>query len=361
MGDVGPGDRRASEGGGGGEVGGGGGVRGGGGVGEGGGVQVVVVHHDQPERCARNVLAFLAQPDVAGVWVAESSSDPNARRRLRNLVPDVEIIEGRGNVGFGPGANLGLRRWLAAGDGEWVAVAPHDAAPAPDCVTRLLAAARARPGAGLLSAEFGPEFGLVPAYDKVIGGYYRPAARGVGWEDVDYPHGTLLLARRATLEEIGLFDERYFAYCEEVDLGLRATRAGWDVGLVWGATVTNGSLPARPVADYLQLRNTLLLIDSHQGRREVRVRMALAVAHHVAGALRHPAGALTRSRPAAMALADFHRRRFGPPPAAIVTMSSRAGRRGAILGRVRSAIWSRSSRIRPVGSRGTKSDHLEPC
>ena len=46
-----------------------------------------------------------------------------------------------------------------------------------------------------------------------------------GWEPVDYPHGTLLLARRACLEDVGLFDERYFSYCEEADLGLRARAA----------------------------------------------------------------------------------------------------------------------------------------
>ena len=112
----------------------------------------------------------------------------------------------------------------------------------------------ARPRAGLVCAEFGGDFDMVPAIDKVIGGFYRPAQRGEGWQAVEYPHGTLLVARRQTLEEVGLFDERYFAYCEEVDLALRVRRAGWQIGMVWGAVVANSHLPSRPVADYLQVR-----------------------------------------------------------------------------------------------------------
>jgi N-acetylglucosaminyl-diphospho-decaprenol L-rhamnosyltransferase len=314
---------------------------------------MIVIHHDQPERCAGSVRAFQAQAGVSGVWVVESSSRASSRRRLRQLLgdkqaagnrqaagdgqsadtdmdaaigspADVEILEAGGNVGFGPGANLGLRRWLDVGAGEWVGIAPHDAEPAAGCVARLLAELDDRPRAGLVSAEFGPDFALVPVYDHVLGGYYRAAARGEGWQDVDYPHGTLLLARRAALDDIGLFDERYFAYCEEVDLGLRARRAGWGVGLVWGAIVANGRLPARSVADYLQLRNTLLLVDTHETAKEVRARLILAVAHHGAEMIRRQTGSFGRARLALRAAVDHRRRRFGPPPAWVVALDARS-------------------------------------
>jgi len=61
--------------------------------------------------------------------------------------------------------------------------------------------------------------------DPVFGALLRPSVVDDGWEDAGYPHGTLLLARRECLLDIGLFDERYFAYCEEADLGERARRA----------------------------------------------------------------------------------------------------------------------------------------
>ncbi|MDA8282644.1 MAG: glycosyltransferase family 2 protein [Actinomycetota bacterium] len=273
------------------------------------GVHLVIVHHDQPERCARSADAFARQDGIASMTVVDSG-----RRPPLGLPAGAEVLGAGGNVGFGPGANLGLRRWLAAGEGEWVAVAPHDAVPEEGCVRRLLDAVEGRGDAGLVCAEFGEAFDVVPVVDKVMGGYYRPAPRRTGWQDVDYPHGTLLLARRAMLDDVGLFDERYFAYCEEVDLALRARAAGWRVGMVWGAVVANGRLPDQRLAGYLQLRNTLLLVGEHFGRREVRARLILAAAGALARALREPARALPVGRLEARAIEDFLRHRFGPPP-----------------------------------------------
>jgi N-acetylglucosaminyl-diphospho-decaprenol L-rhamnosyltransferase len=284
---------------------------------------MVVVHHNCPDACARTAAAFEALPEVGSVCVVDSSSDPAASARLRRLLPAGNIIDAGGNIGFGPGANLGIGRWLHQGLGEWVGVAPHDAIPAPDAIGRILDAARLRPRAGLVSAEFGPEFALLPVFDKVMGGFYRAAPRGVGWQDVDYPHGTLLLARRGLLEEIGLFDERYFAYCEEVDLALRARDAGWAVGLVWGAVVTNGRLPPQLLAEYLQLRNTLLLVGSRHGPREVRARVILALVSLLSASLRSPRQAPVHLRLAARALLDYRSRRFGPPPPEVVALARR--------------------------------------
>ncbi|MHB1931177.1 MAG: glycosyltransferase [Acidimicrobiales bacterium] len=285
------------------------------------GVHVVLVHHDQPELCSRSVDAFARQAGVGSLTVVDTGSRPAARRRLRVLPPGVEVVDAGGNVGFGPGANVGLRRWLAAGEGDWVAVAPHDALPAEGCVARLLHAVGGRGEAGLVGAEFGEGYDLVPVVDRVMGGYYRAAPRREGWQDVDYPHGTLLLARRALLQDVGVFDERYFAYCEEVDLALRARAAGWRVGMVWGAVVANGRLPEQRLAGYLQLRNTLLLVREHFGPREVRARVILAAAAAAARALREPATALPVSRLEARAVEDFLRNRFGPPPADVLRLA----------------------------------------
>ncbi len=283
---------------------------------------VVLVHRDQPERCAASVAAFLAQDVPVAVTVVDNASTPASLARLRELAPDAEIVTTGANLGFGPGANVGLRRWLNSDDGEWVAVAPHDAIPEPGCLRRLLAEVTARPGAALVSAEFGSEFDFVPVLDKVMGGFYRAAERGDGWQDVDYPHGTLLLARRAALEEIGLFDERYFAYCEEVDLGLRARRAGWEVGMVWGAVVRNGRLPQQLLADYLQVRNTLLLVRDSAGWYYASWRCLLAGWHIAAKTARDPRRGLLHLRLEGRAVADFLGNNFGPPPASVVAMAT---------------------------------------
>lgn len=284
-------------------------------------LHVVVVHRDQPERCAASVAALLAEGPGVTVTVVDSGSSPANARRLRALLPATEVIDAGRNVGFGPGANLGWRAWLEAGKGEWVAVAPHDALVQPGCLDRIFSEVALRPDAGMVSAEFGPEFDLVPRVDWVLGGFYQPGMRGAGWQDVGYAHGTLLLVRRAVLEQVGLFDERYFAYCEEVDLSLRARAAGWRVGMVWGAVVENGQFPPQLLADYLQTRNNLLLVRTRFGRYAASLQCILAVARAIGRARADPSRWRTHLELDARAIVDFLCGRLGAPPPAVLRLA----------------------------------------
>ena len=178
------------------------------------------------------------------------------------------------NLGFGPGANLGFRHFLAQRrrGREWIALAPHDALPEPDCLRRMLDALRAN---GLEPGWPAPTSATAPRRSSIRTSAASSRRRTVaeGWEPAGHPHGTLMLARRACLEEVGLFDERYFAYCEEADLALRAAAAGWECGLVRGAMVRNPYVGSASAAiDYLQLRNTLLLVREHSGRYHAFIR-----------------------------------------------------------------------------------------
>ena len=278
-------------------------------------VTVVIVHWDQAERCVRTGRAFAAQRGVdARLIVVDNGSAPAAVAAVAAGLPEAEVVRVGRNVGFGGAANVGVRRWLERGWGEWVVVAPHDALPEPDCLRRLLDAVAERPRAGLASAEFG-EPGK-PVVDRYFGGILVDRRRDEGWEDAGHPHGTLLLARRGCLEDIGLFDERYFAYCEEADLGLRATAAGWEVGVVWGAIVRNPSVSVRSeVAEYLMLRNSLLLVREHFGRYPAFIRICFALVNTTRLGLHPAARGPFFSWPARRrALLDFLRRRLGPPP-----------------------------------------------
>jgi GT2 family glycosyltransferase len=287
-------------------------------------VTVVIVHWDQPDRCVRTALAFVAQAGVdISLIVVDNGSDPVAVERVVAGLPDAEVIRVGHNAGFGGAANIGMRHWLSQGAGEWVVVAPHDALPTDDCLRRLVDAAAARPRAGLASAEYG-EPGK-PVVDRYFGGILVERQRDDGWEDAGHPHGTLMLARRACLEDIGLFDERYFAYCEEADLGLRASQAGWEVGVVWGAVVRNPSVSVRSeVAEYLMLRNSLLLVREHFGRYHAFIRICFAIVNTTRLKLRPASrGPFFSYGARRRALVDFLRGRFGPPPPELAVAGSK--------------------------------------
>ena len=284
---------------------------------------VVILHWNRPERCVPTVERFLQQAPLGGirVVVVDNGSTADALHQVRAGLPaDVELVALPRNRGFGPGANAGFRYVLAnphPDDGPWIALAPHDAEPAPGCLAAMVAAADARPRSGLACADFGD--GATPIVDPYFGGILAPATVQEGWEPAGHPHGTLMMVRRKVLEQVGLFDERYFAYCEEADLALRAAARGWETGLVRGALVVNPDLGTQvPVIDYLQLRNTLLLVREHSGRYHATIRFLLALGQLAVG-LAVPArrGPYFDARARVRALVDFPRGRFGPPPAAL--------------------------------------------
>ena len=284
---------------------------------------IVILHWNRPERCVATVARFLGQevPGGVRVVVVDNGSNPAALATVRAGLPaGVELLELPGNRGFGPGANAGFRHVLARptpDDIGWVGLAPHDAEPAPGCLARMLAAVGDRPRAGLACADFGD--GATPIVDPYFGGILEPATVAEGWQPAGHPHGTLMLARRQVLQDVGLFDERYFAYCEEADLALRAKAAGWETGLIRGALVVNPDLGTRvAVIEYLQLRNTLLLVREHSGRYHACIRAGLAVGQLVAG-LVSPGrrGPCWDPRARVRALVDHARGRYGPPPPTI--------------------------------------------
>jgi GT2 family glycosyltransferase len=292
---------------------------------------VVIVHWNQPEACLETIARFRSREVPVRVTVVDNASRPDAVDALRSGIGDldagaeVDIVEAGANTGFGPGANIGLRRFLAdPDDGEWVALAPHDVDPFDGCLAAMLAAAADEPMAGLMCADVGDA--MVPVIDPYFGGMTVPADpppdpdAAPRWEDVDYPHGTLMFLRRAALDEVGLFDERYFSYCEEADLALRVRRAGWKVGLVRGARVQNMHLGSSvALVDYLQTRNTLLLVQEMSGWYHAFIRAWFTIVQTVRGVRRPQTRALIFDARARMwGLRDFALRRFGPPPASMM-------------------------------------------
>ncbi len=278
-------------------------------------VSVVVIHRNRPDAIGRTVAAFAEQTVATSVIVVDNGSEPSTVDELPDAIGDAELIVTGANLGFGPGGNVGLRRWLRDHTTDWVAIAPHDALPDPDTLERMLAELADRPRVGLASADVGD--GAVPVIDPFLGTIEAPPTVDEGYEPSGYPHGTLMLARRACIEEVGLFDERYFAYCEESELALRAADRGWTCGLIRGAMVRNPGMSAsiERVA-YLQLRNTLLMLREHFGRRHAAFRILVALIQIPMGMVHAPARGLHWSpRGRLLAIRDHLRKRYGPPPA----------------------------------------------
>ena len=281
-------------------------------------VTLVVVHWNNPEDLAKTLDSLSSSTLRPDVLVVDNASSPSKRAELDRLVDGsnltIEILDAPANLGFGPGANVGLRHWLSQRGGNWVGVMPHDVIVDPDTLRMLIDEVRLRPAAGLVCADVGDN--SRPIIDDYFGGMVTPKAVSQGWEPADYPHGTLMLASRACLSDIGLFDERFYAYVEEADLGLRASRRGWQIGIVHGATVENLYMsPDSGARDYLKQRNTIVFVRESFGRWHGTMRFVISVLHLLDGFIRPNRvreSFVTRAR--FMALRDALVGRMGPPP-----------------------------------------------
>jgi N-acetylglucosaminyl-diphospho-decaprenol L-rhamnosyltransferase len=189
-------------------------------------LDLFVVHWNQPEACIATVQAFSAQGIPLRITVIDNDSSAEAYSCLQTkLSPEVTLVRLEENKGWGGALNVVLRGWVRSVASPYCLISAHDAMPAPDCIRLLTAAADDDPKVGIACPQYPTPF--VARLSRWHGVYPEPAEpRPLGTaQKVDVPHGTLMLIRRQCLEEIGLFDQRYFAYGDEH--GLSAAVGTW--------------------------------------------------------------------------------------------------------------------------------------
>jgi N-acetylglucosaminyl-diphospho-decaprenol L-rhamnosyltransferase len=276
-----------------------------------------ILHWNRPEECLRTVEAFRAHGSPVSLRVVDNHSEPEALHALEQRLPaGVDLIRLDENKGWGRAFNCVLEQWLAEEQSEFCFIAAHDALPDEGCLELLAQAMTEDPRIGIACPEYGVS--EIPQFSRLR--YYRtlpvtPRPSGTA-EEVDLPYGTLLAFRRGCLEDIGLFDERYFAYGDEHEIGLRARRHNWKVSVVWGAVVRNpGTWTASRTRSYLFARNSLLLVKTYAGWGWAALRLLLMLPNTLRMLIVPPdreyafcAGARI------LAIRDFLRGHYGPPP-----------------------------------------------
>lgn len=170
--------------------------------------------------------------------------DNSGRGAVRAVLPDVSgvrVIENATNLGFGAAINQG---WRASGS-RYIASLNDDAEAAPRWLEHLVRTADSDENLGLLAPQVRLSDGTLDSAGMLIGAdgsskqrahRKSPAACSTS-EPVLLPSGSAALYRRSMLEDIGGFDDSFFLYCEDTDLGLRARWRGWTCRYVPEAVV----------------------------------------------------------------------------------------------------------------------------
>lgn len=207
-------------------------------------LSIVIVSWNTKEllkACLRSVYEYpLNQPFE--VWVVDNKSKDDTVTMVRAQFPQVELIASEENLGFAGGNNRAIPHCR----GEYILLLNPDTEVKPDALNELLAFMESQPKAGaagsrLLNADgslqpschprptLSREFWRMFYLDAIMpyGSYDMKKWDMTQPREVDVLMGASLLLRKTALDKVGLLDEGYFMYSEEVDLCYRLQKAGW--------------------------------------------------------------------------------------------------------------------------------------
>jgi GT2 family glycosyltransferase len=214
-------------------------------------LSVVIVNYNTErllKACLESVYAGVNGTPL-DIWVVDNHSQDQSVTMVRSLFPRVKIIENPSNVGFSRANNL----VVAQSQSDYILLLNPDTLIIGDAIERVVKFMKEHPEVGIAGCKVLNRDGTlqlacrrsIPT-PKVA--FYRlsglsrlfPKSRimaryNMTYEDPEQTHevdavsGAFLMIRRKVVEQIGLLDERFFMYGEELDWCLRAKRAGWTV------------------------------------------------------------------------------------------------------------------------------------
>jgi GT2 family glycosyltransferase/glycosyltransferase involved in cell wall biosynthesis len=170
--------------------------------------------------------------DELEIVVVDNASGDDSVARLRNEAEGIVLVESTENLGFAGGCNLGVER----SRGEFLAFLNNDAKPDHGWVRAAVRRLR-EPGVGAVASRVldweGQRVDFIGAGLTWFGMGYKPLTgqrlprNETGPHDVLFGTGSAMFVRRSIFESLGGFDDRYFMFFEDVDLGWRLNLAGW--------------------------------------------------------------------------------------------------------------------------------------
>lgn len=211
-------------------------------------VTVIIVAWNQLEKTLA-CLETVAAPDDPDrrVLLVDNGSEPLLGEAIRATFPGIEVLRLSHNRGFAGGYNAGLRRAMEGGS-DYLLLLNNDTLLAPDAVAQLVGEIEGSADVGLVTAKiyYAAEPDRIWTVGANLNVFLDLKDGGQGqidagqWNtprDVDFAPFCAILIRREVIGQVGLLDEEFFLYYEDMDYCRRARQAGWRIRLCPAARV----------------------------------------------------------------------------------------------------------------------------
>jgi len=220
------------------------------------------------ETCLTSVYESLRGLSLRGeVWVVDNASTDGSAELVRERFPQARLMANETNVGFAAANNQALRAmgFFSAESHDlprYVLLLNPDTEVLGDALATMVCFLDGNPQAGVAGAKLLYPDGRLqhsafafpslaqalldffPLHHRLLnsrlnGRYPRRLYEREEPFAIDHPLGAALMARGETIQEVGLLDERFFIYCEEIDWCMRIKQAGWGIYCVPRAEVVH--------------------------------------------------------------------------------------------------------------------------
>jgi GT2 family glycosyltransferase len=265
-------------------------------------LSVIIVSWNTCELLAQALHSLYTNADgmTLEVLVVDNASEDGSVDMVRERFPQVQLMTNSRNEGFARASNMAMRR----ARGKFVLLLNSDAELSAGSLSPLAAFLQSHARAGIVGptlqnpdGSFQASYGRFPSLGSCLASllgvarwFYGPYYPSAGPDRflsshpkrVDWIGGACLLVRRKAYEEVGLMDEGYFMYAEDMDWCYRMRRQGWQVYHHPGVAITHvggaSSGPVRPWVLARQWRATLHFFREHHGPIQAGVvRMCVAI------------------------------------------------------------------------------------
>jgi GT2 family glycosyltransferase len=253
-------------------------------------VAIITVHYNGEED-TKNCLRSLKNIDTTNLDVSITVLDNGSKQMLEvpttQMPPNTTILRSDSNLGFTSGNNLAIRNICEHQTPDYILLLNNDTVVDPQFLRQLVECAEKNENVGIVT----PLIYFAPGHEFHKGSYAENQKGKVIWygggsidwknldafhrgvdevdrnqfateQEVDFATGCCALIPRKILDKVGMFDERYFLYLEDVDLSIRIHEAGYRLLIcpeshIWHVNAGSSGGAGSSVSQYYQSRNRL--------------------------------------------------------------------------------------------------------